>query len=252
MRVPASSKVAGRPRRGAGVPPPRASRPWGTGTPSLDVIVATALEIIDVEGVDALTTRRLADELGMFQPNLYRRIKDRNHLLDLVVEAIMTEVGIPDVDPSEWAAWLTDCGLRIWRTWVGHPRAAVLLHHGGAYPATMRVVDAVLGVFVNGTIASEAAPAAIQAYLGYVFGTTMLEALGRSEAVRRVPAPLNPDQAALYPNLHALRAQPVGEPPENVAGSNGAEAMFTAGLSLVLDAIAAHEAIPTETTRPSR
>jgi AcrR family transcriptional regulator len=217
------------------VPARRPARTWGAGTPPTETIVAAAIRIIDTDGLDALTTRRLAGELDMFQPNLYRRVADRNQLLDLVTEAIMDEVGTPDVAESDWRGWLTDCGLRVWRTWQRHPNAAPLLQHGGAYPATLRLVEKILAVFLDGQIDPAAAPAALQAYLGYVFGTTVLDALGHTGHGKGKPVQLTPEQASRYP--HVVAGQRLFA---DTGRHDDADRIFVDGLALVLDAIASH------------
>lgn len=189
-----------------------------------------AVRLIDHEGLDALTTRRLATELGMHQPNLYRRISDRNHLLDLVTHAIMDEVGLPDTDTAEWREWLTDCGVRIWRTWGRHPQAAPLMFHGGTSPAVLRLFDKIFGTVLNSGLPQERVPGACQAYLGYVFGTTMLEAIGRSSASasRAVADEELGDYSRVLEARTILRA---------LKADHSAEHVFIDGLKQVLDGI---------------
>ena len=104
-------------------------RQRGAGSPPVERIVAAALDVIDRDGLDGLTTVRLADELGIFQSVIYRRVASRDELLGLVVDAVMSEVGEPAADPDDWRAWLTDCAMRLHRAWLAHPHAAPLLRH---------------------------------------------------------------------------------------------------------------------------
>jgi AcrR family transcriptional regulator len=190
----------------------------------VEVIVSAALALIDREGLSALTTRRLAADLGTFQPAIYRRIAGRDALLDLIADAVMAEVRLPDLDPSNWRAWLRECALGIRDAWKRHPHAAALMHHGGAHPAITHIVEGILDAFVVGGFSQRDLAAAMQVYLGYVFGTTMLESTGRA----------NPRlDGALPEGDLAVRVQGLAR-----AGGSRDE-IFGDGLDIVLDGIAA-------------
>lgn len=184
-----------------------------TGPPSIDQIVEAALRVIDTKGLDRLTTRRLADELGIHQPNLYRRISNRDELLGLVTERIMSEVELPRRDPREWEDWLTECAVSIRRTWLRHPSAATLMLHGGRYPHILEILESIARVFVDRGFASEGLATAIQSYGGYVFGSTLLEAMSRTRQIAVTSSAQAPPQADVpteslddFPRLQAVLA----------------------------------------------
>lgn len=81
-----------RPRK----PPPRAPL-------SQERVVRTALGLLDAEGLDGLSMRRLAQELETGHASLYAHVGSRDELLDLVYDAVLTEVEIPDPEPGRWA-----------------------------------------------------------------------------------------------------------------------------------------------------
>lgn len=66
--------------------PPRISR---------DVIVATARAIVDAEGIDALTMRRVADELGIVPMAIYRHVRDKDELLVFLSDAAYRDLRKP-------------------------------------------------------------------------------------------------------------------------------------------------------------
>ncbi|MGH2850334.1 MAG: TetR family transcriptional regulator, partial [Solirubrobacteraceae bacterium] len=72
----------GAPRRGRGRPR----------TLSTAAIVAAALALLDREGADALTMRRLGAELGVEAMSLYRHIADRAALLEALAEHLASEI----------------------------------------------------------------------------------------------------------------------------------------------------------------
>jgi len=61
---------------------------------SRELVLAKALELVDAEGVDPLTIRRLAQELGRDQMSLYRYAENRAALLDGVAELVLDELSI--------------------------------------------------------------------------------------------------------------------------------------------------------------
>ncbi|GAA3149863.1 TetR/AcrR family transcriptional regulator [Nonomuraea salmonea] len=63
---------------------------------TLDRIVAEALALLDEEGVARLTMRRLAERLGTGSTTLYWHVKTKDDVLDLAMDAVFGEVGLPD------------------------------------------------------------------------------------------------------------------------------------------------------------
>ncbi|MBO0837776.1 MAG: TetR/AcrR family transcriptional regulator C-terminal domain-containing protein [Actinobacteria bacterium] len=64
--------------------------------------MATAIRLMDAEGLDALSMRRIADELGTGAASLYWHVGSKDGLLDLVFDELIGEVTIPDPDPPHW------------------------------------------------------------------------------------------------------------------------------------------------------
>ncbi|MFJ9696953.1 TetR/AcrR family transcriptional regulator C-terminal domain-containing protein [Kitasatospora sp. NPDC101183] len=73
-----------------------------------DEVVRTALRLLNEEGIEGLTTRRLARELGVQSPALYWHFKNKRELLDLMAEAMLAEALPPDREPGpeHWPDWI--------------------------------------------------------------------------------------------------------------------------------------------------
>jgi AcrR family transcriptional regulator len=69
---------------------------------SREAIVAAAIRLLDAEGLDALSMRRIADELGTGAASLYWHVGSKDGLLDLVFDQLIGEVEVPDPDPDHW------------------------------------------------------------------------------------------------------------------------------------------------------
>lgn len=205
-----------------------AERTWGQGSPPVEAIVAAALRLVDEHGLAALTTRRLAAEMGIHQPTIYRRVADLDELLGLVANAIMTEAGTSDVDRSDWRAWLRDTALRVRRAWDDHPNAAPLVDHGGPLPAITAFIDSTVAAFTQAGFDDDAALGPLQAYLSYVFGEIVVGSMSMRPRHRPAPRRVTPDEA---PHLARLQS--------TLAGRSGdvEASLFAQGLDVVLKGI---------------
>jgi AcrR family transcriptional regulator len=111
-------------------PPWRATpkRRAGRGTrPPLDRerIVTAALAIVDADGVDALSLRRLADDLAVTPMSLYWHVADKAELLELVGQAVLAEIDLPE-PAGDWKAQLRDVHRAMFDVFLRHPNAAEL------------------------------------------------------------------------------------------------------------------------------
>jgi AcrR family transcriptional regulator len=102
------------------------SRPRGRPRLPLDRIIATAIDILDEQGADALSMRTLAQRLGSGTATLYRHFTGRNDLIAQVVDTIVGEI---EIDSDEMAAlpWQQACQTvahAMFDTFRRHPNVA--------------------------------------------------------------------------------------------------------------------------------
>ena len=107
----------------------RRSRP-GRGL-SLDRIVAATLELVDEQGIGAASMRAVSSRLGVRSMSLYRYVRDRDELLDAVVERIVNELADdPEVQlrPVDgWRPYLSGMARGVRRYALAHPHAFPLV-----------------------------------------------------------------------------------------------------------------------------
>lgn len=85
-------------------------------TLSRAAITTAALRIVDAEGLDAMTMRRVAEELGTGAASLYAHVASKEELIELVVDRAIGEVEIPEeADAEHWQEQLKQ-GLRAIRS----------------------------------------------------------------------------------------------------------------------------------------
>lgn len=77
---------------------------------SRGVIVGAARKILRAEGIDALSMRRVATELGTGAASLYAHVAHKEELLDLLFDEVVGEVPLPEPDPEHWQEQVT----RLW------------------------------------------------------------------------------------------------------------------------------------------
>jgi TetR/AcrR family transcriptional regulator, tetracycline repressor protein len=104
------------PRRGRSVPRPQLSR---------DVVVGAALKVVESDGGDALTMRRVADEIGVSASALYGYIANKEELVQLVLEQIMEEIRLPEPGAS-WQDMLRQWARSTLDVFRRHPGVAAL------------------------------------------------------------------------------------------------------------------------------
>jgi AcrR family transcriptional regulator len=98
----------------------------GDGKITRELVLATALQIIDRDGVDALSMRRLGAALDRDPMSLYRRAPGKGALLDGVVETVLAELRVDPADP-DWTAQLRAVARDYRALALSHPNVVPLL-----------------------------------------------------------------------------------------------------------------------------
>ncbi|MCF3129732.1 TetR/AcrR family transcriptional regulator [Streptomyces olivochromogenes] len=114
---------------------------------SEELIVETALRLIEEHGGDALSVRRLGRALGADPSSLYRYFRHTDDLLLAIADELIGRTMRAWRPTGDWRADLRDLGLRIHAGALAHPRAAVLSFHrvtGRAHE--IQAVETMLGV----------------------------------------------------------------------------------------------------------
>lgn len=91
------------------------------------VIADTALTIIDEEGTEALTLRRIAQRLRVRAPSLYNHVSSREDILDAVTESINSRLDLGAVADPHWRRGLIAFAHSYRRAYADHPNAVPLI-----------------------------------------------------------------------------------------------------------------------------
>lgn len=118
---------------------------------SVAELVAAAVAIADAEGIDAVSTRRVAEAVGISPMSFYTHIPDKAVLLDLMLDAVATaQAGevTPEFHPANWRANVTLVARSFRRFYLAHPWALQIgTHRPVLGPNTIRAYDNFLSVF---------------------------------------------------------------------------------------------------------
>ncbi|GAA1763196.1 TetR/AcrR family transcriptional regulator [Luedemannella helvata] len=113
-------------------------------------IVAAATALVDAEGLDALSTRRLAAELGVQGPSLYHYFATKDDILDAVANEIVATVDTSMFGRLDWADALRAWAHSYRAALAAHPNIVPYLAQGpGRRPASLAIADAVYGALVK-------------------------------------------------------------------------------------------------------
>lgn len=171
MPEPVQSAPPSVPQRDA--PARRAA--WGT--ISREDIVQAAVETVRAGGYEEMTIRSLAAGIGVAPMSLYRHIRDKDDLLDEVVDRLLAPAWRPSAAADNWQAWLIEAAAKLRHFLVSQPAALhVYLSHPVVSPAAIERMNTMLGI-LRRTGADEAtARRAYGALHTYTIGFAALEA----------------------------------------------------------------------------
>lgn len=204
-------------------------------TLSTQRVVAEAVRLADSEGVDRLSMRRLADELGAGAMSLYHYVSNKDELLDAMIDVVFDEIELP-TDPGGWSAAMRQRAMSAREVLGRHPWAIALMESRTAPgPANLRHREAVTACLRRAGFSVEMATHANWLLDSYVYGFVLQEAslpfdtaeqfaeIGEDVFLPQVP----PDR---YPYLNEAASTLLA------AGYDPADE-FTFGLDVILGAL---------------
>ena len=113
-------------------------------------IVDAAIGVADAGGLEAVSMRRLANELGVAAMSLYHHVAGKDAVLDGMVDRLVDAIESP-VDPSDWKATLrrrAHAGRTLFRRHAWAP--ALIATRSSTSRAIVRYLDAVARIFLDG------------------------------------------------------------------------------------------------------
>ncbi len=136
---------------------------------TVDRIVDAALQIIEAEGFDALTMRRVAAALQASPGALYAHVRDKAELDDLMIGELCSRVTLPVPDPAQWKAQAIDVCQQLRDQYLRYPEIwRATLAAAPHSLDTLRINEGLLAILLAGGVPLQSAAWAIDAAFLYV------------------------------------------------------------------------------------
>lgn len=194
--------------------------------------LTAAMELADAQGIESLTMRKLAQQLGVEAMSLYYHVKNKDDILGGIVDMVYCEIELPE-DDDDWMTAMLRRGHSLREVMVRHPWAiSVMEAQTAPGPCNMRQHDAVIESCLKAGFSIEMTGHAFALIDSYIYGFVLQEVnlpfddTSDMEAV--IDMLLAEMQPELYPSLTRLTTDYVLQP----GYSYGNE--FGFGLNLIL------------------
>jgi TetR/AcrR family transcriptional regulator, tetracycline repressor protein len=196
-------------------------------------VVAEALAVISTDGAQALSMRAIAARLGVVPGALYRHVRSKEQLYDLVLDGVLAEIDCRADPGAPWAAQVAVLAHRLRAVLENHPGIAALLKaRDPVSPASLTLAEAFLAPLRAAGLPGRQAALAFRLVYDYTVGFALGDPT--SPAEQRLRDPLTRQE------LHAfLRSLPASRFPTlaaegTYAWANDRDQRFSSGLDTLL------------------
>ncbi|TFV77358.1 TetR/AcrR family transcriptional regulator [Blastococcus sp. CT_GayMR19] len=202
---------------------------------SRERVLRAAVALAETGGIEALTMRRLGQELRVEAMSLYRHVANKEDLLDGMVDVVFGEIELPQAG-TDWRTAMRERASSVRAALTRHPWATPLMQSRSTPgPATLRHHDAVIGTLRAAGFPIALVAHAFSALDSYIYGFAMqqrsLPFETGEETAELATAIMAGFPAGQYPHLVELTVDHVLQPGYDY----GAE--FEFGLDLILDGL---------------
>jgi AcrR family transcriptional regulator len=204
---------------------------------NLERALHVALSVADGEGIEAVTMRRLARELGVEAASLYHHLRGKDEILDGLVDAVASEIELP-MPSADWRIAISQRAHNTRAVLRRHPWAVSLMaSRRSPGRATLRLLEAGIRSFREGGFAIPQAAHAVSTVDSYVHGFVLQEVnlpfRDDSELAAMTTAIMESFPASEFPYLFELTVGHVLQPGYDYGNE------FASGLKVVLSGITA-------------
>lgn len=212
---------------------------------SQDAVVTAALHVVDTEGVDALSMRRVAQELGTGAASLYAHVAGREELIALLLDRVLGAVDCPEPDPARWQEQVKDVMRQARAVLVRHGDLACLMPEVNGIPTGENVTRAAEGMLA--ILAAAGLPPRVCAYAVDAL-PLYVTAVAAEEAARARRGAADPEQThdallawltTYYSSLPKDRFPLITGMVDDLVRAEGDE-RFEFGLDLLVSGLAKH------------
>lgn len=143
-------------------------------------VLETALAIIDQEGLEGLSIRRLADALGVNGASLYHHFENKDEILIGAAEFALADVRTPEKSDADWRNWLPENARRLRSALLEHPALVPLIVSKRSLGMGARMLDTSAERLVQEGVPSAAVMPLLDALELFAIGSVLHETQGYS------------------------------------------------------------------------
>jgi AcrR family transcriptional regulator len=178
----------------------------------VEAITAAAVKVLDSEGLDGLSMRRVAEALNTGPASLYWHVGSKDGLLDLIFDQLIGELTVPEPDGGRWKEQLKQVALDQ-RAMILRHRDVVAISMGRIPmgPNALRYTEKVVSILRAGGVPGDLAVSGYLLLFAVVNGFTMDE-LHPVTGTGDGPGPPSPEQVSAY-----MTALPPDQFPSTIA-----------------------------------
>jgi AcrR family transcriptional regulator len=204
---------------------------------SRERIALAAMALVDREGLAALSTRRLGDELGCEAMSIYHHFPNKAHLMDALVDLMLAEARVPAAHEGEWLERLRQAAHSFRAMALKHPKFFPFFAvHRLNTPSGVAFINGIIGILREAGFSDRDAARYFREIGYYLTGAALDETAGYAQGPSAAEPVSNATIAANFPHLAA--AAPYFQPGQF-------QATFETGLEILLDGVRrAREAFP--------
>lgn len=207
---------------------------------SREAIVGAALKILKAEGIDALSMRRVAAELGTGAASLYAHVAHKEELLDLVFDEVAGEIAIPEPDGQRWREQVTALWTESREVMARNGDIArVALGSVPTGPNSLRLAEVTMAILRAGRVPPQAAAWAVDVIGLYVASSAIEVAMYISKERAGADPKLYYAQVGDYFRSLPAAQFPVFAELAPLVTAGDAEVRFAFGLRLLVNGLAA-------------
>ncbi|TAK01301.1 MAG: TetR/AcrR family transcriptional regulator [Chloroflexota bacterium] len=198
-----------------------------------DRVLQAAVALADEDGLDAVSMRRLGQQLRVEAMSLYKHVANKDDILDGIADLVVGDFEVPSGD-IDWKTAVRRSAISAHQALVRHPWASSLIEsRRNAGPARRRYLDALIGVLAGAGFPMPIVIRAIMALDSHTYGFVLQEmawSFDSENAPEMATAFARSLPAGEYPNLLAMAEMTATAP-------GGAAVDFEFGLDLILDGL---------------
>jgi len=200
-------------------------------------ILRAAVALADEDGVDSLSMRRIAQELGVVPMALYKHVASKDEMLDGMVDVVVGEIDAP-LEDADWRTTIRERVLSARRALLRHPWASRLIESRTApTPTVIGYMDSMIGILLRGGFSIDLTHHAMHAMGSRLLGFSQELFDDTPDDPPEIQAIARQQMAEAYPNISEMVAA-IRHDDETVVGLGCDDQFeFEFALDLMLDGL---------------